>query len=67
MEDEQVVYDQVANPGFSEKFEGKEAINISAADAGAVEVEVNGHNLEPLVRAGWILLAPSRLNPRASD
>ena len=52
MEDEQVVYDQVANPGFSEEFEDEEAINISAADAGAVRVEDNGQNLGRLGESG---------------
>jgi cytoskeleton protein RodZ len=52
LEDGQEVYDQVANPGFSEEFEGEEAINITAADAGAVRVEVNGQDLGSLGDGG---------------
>ncbi len=52
LEDGQEVYDRVANPGFSKEFEGEEAINITAADAGAVRVEVNGQDLGRLGDSG---------------
>jgi hypothetical protein len=37
---------------FSEEFEGEEAINVTAADAGAVRVEVNGQDLGSLGDSG---------------
>ena len=51
-EDEQLVYDQVSNPGFYEEFEAEESITIAAADGEAVEVGVDGENLEPLGGSG---------------
>ena len=51
-EDEQIVYDQVSNPGFYEEFEAEESITIAAADGEAVEVGVDGENLEPLGGSG---------------
>ena len=41
-EDEQLVHDQVTNPGFFEEFEAEESITITAADGGAVQVGVDG-------------------------
>ncbi len=52
LEDEQVVYDQLTNPGFSEEFEAEEAVTVMAADGGAVQVGVDGENPEPLGPAG---------------
>jgi hypothetical protein len=52
LEDGESVYTQVSNPGFSEEFEAEEAITITAADAGAVQVEVNGGEPEPLGSSG---------------
>ena len=51
-EDEQLVHDQVSNPGFYEEFEAEESITIAAADGGAVQVGVDGENLEPLGESG---------------
>jgi cytoskeletal protein RodZ len=51
LEDGQLVYDQVASPGFSEEFEA-EIVTVTAADAGAVLVEVNGYDLGPLGASG---------------
>jgi hypothetical protein len=48
LEDGQLVYDQVASPGFFEEFEAEEALTITAADGGAVQVAVGGGNPEPL-------------------
>jgi hypothetical protein len=45
LEDGQYVYDQVADLGFSGEFEAEEAITVSAADAGAVQVDVDGQYL----------------------
>ncbi len=50
--DGQLVHEQVNNPGFSEEFEAEEAIDITAADGGAVLVGVDGEDLEPLGESG---------------
>jgi hypothetical protein len=52
LEDGQLVYDQVASPGFSEEFEAEEAITVTAAEGNAVQVEVGGENPEPLGASG---------------
>jgi cytoskeletal protein RodZ len=52
LEDGQLVYDQVAAPGFSEEFEAEQIVTVTAADAGAVRVEVNGDDLGPLGPSG---------------
>jgi len=52
LEDGQLVYDEVAGPGFSEEFEAEEIVTVTAADAGAVQVEVNGDGFEPLGPSG---------------
>jgi hypothetical protein len=52
LEDGQLVYDQVTSPGFSEEFQAEEAITITAADGGAVQVEDGGENPEPLGASG---------------
>ena len=52
LEDGQLVYDEVAGPGFSEEFEAEEIVTVTAADAGAVQVEVNGDDLGPLGASG---------------
>jgi cytoskeleton protein RodZ len=50
--DGQLVHEQVNNPGFSEEFEAEEAIDITAADGGAVLVGVDGEDLQPLGESG---------------
>ncbi len=50
--DRQLAYDQVAGSGFSEEFEAEEAITIRAADGGAVQVGVEGEELQPLGESG---------------
>jgi hypothetical protein len=52
LEDGQLVYDQVASPGFSEEFQGEEAVTITAAEGEAVQVGVGGENPEPLGAGG---------------
>lgn len=52
LEDGQLAYDQVAGSGFSEEFEAEAAITVTAADAGAVRVEVNGDGPEVLGASG---------------
>jgi hypothetical protein len=42
----------VNNPGFYEEFEAEESVTIAAADGEAVEVGVDGENLEPLGESG---------------
>jgi cytoskeletal protein RodZ len=45
-----VASDQFAQPGFSQTFEARRTITISTANAGAVEVEVDGQLGKPLTR-----------------
>jgi cytoskeletal protein RodZ len=52
LEDGQLAYDQVAGSGFSEEFEAEEAITVTTADAGSVQVEVNGGDPGPLGASG---------------
>ncbi len=52
-EDGRLAFDQaVVEPGFSREFEAEEEITISAFDAGAVQVVVNGRDLGPLGESG---------------
>lgn len=50
--DKAVVYDGVAQPGFSQTFEAQDLLTVSTANGGAVEVEVNGQNFGRLGRLG---------------
>ena len=50
--DGRVASDQYAQPGFSQTFEARRAVSISTANAGAVEVEVDGQNMGRLGRLG---------------
>ena len=52
LEDGQLAYDQVASSGFSEEFEAEEAITVTAADAGAIQVGINGGDVAPLGASG---------------
>lgn len=52
LEDGQLAYDQVASSGFSEEFEAEEAVTVTAADAGAIQVEINGGDVRPLGTSG---------------
>jgi cytoskeleton protein RodZ len=47
-----VADDRFAQPGFSQTFEGQRVVTVSTANAGAVEVEVNGQDLGSLGRYG---------------
>ncbi len=47
-EDGELVHDQVTNPGFYEEFEAEQSITVMAADGSAVQVGVDGEDLEPL-------------------
>ena len=51
-EDEQLVVDEVSEPGFSQEFEPEEALTISTDNAGAVRTEVGGWDLGPLGGGG---------------
>jgi len=53
--DGRVATDQYAQPGFSQTFEARRAVSISTANAGAVEVEVDGQNIGRLGRFGQAL------------
>ena len=55
-EDGELVHDQVDNPGFYEEFAAEETITIVAADGGAVQVGVDGENLEPLGTSGEMVV-----------
>ena len=50
--DEAVALDQFAQPGFSQTFEAQNSVTVSTANAGAVEVEVDGENQGRLGRSG---------------
>ena len=43
--DGEVVADVYAQPGFSQTYEAREVVTVSTANAGAVEVDVDGENL----------------------
>jgi len=47
-----VASDQFAQPGFSQTFEARRTVTISTANAGAVEVEVDGQNIGRLGQFG---------------
>ena len=42
------VYEQIAQPGFSQTFEAQRELYIKSGDAGAVEVEINGQDVGAL-------------------
>lgn len=50
-----VVYEQVAQPGFSQKFEADREVSLETGNAGAVTVEVNGQDVGPLGADGEVL------------
>ena len=50
--DQTVADSRIAQPGFSRTFEARDAVTVSVANAGAVEVEVNGRNLGRLGSSG---------------
>jgi len=47
-----VVYDGIAQPGFSQTFEARQALSISTANAGAIEVDVDGQSMGRLGNYG---------------
>ncbi len=47
-----LAYDRVAQPGFSQTFEARDAITVSTANAGAVSVEANGQDVGVLGNSG---------------
>ena len=53
--DSETVFEEVAQPGFSETFEAEREVGIRAGDAGAVSVEVNGQDVGPLGEPGQVL------------
>jgi cytoskeleton protein RodZ len=53
--DGNLMYEQIAQPGFSQTFEARREISIRTGNAGAVGVEVNGQNLGRLGESGEVL------------
>lgn len=47
-----VVYDGIAQPGFSQTFEARRTFNVSTRNGGAVEIEVDGQNLGRIGQTG---------------
>ncbi|HET7477963.1 MAG TPA: RodZ domain-containing protein [Rubrobacteraceae bacterium] len=50
-----VVYEQVADPGFSDTFEGEQTVGISTGNAGAVKLKVNGKDEGAMGGAGEVV------------
>ncbi|HLM77879.1 MAG TPA: helix-turn-helix domain-containing protein [Rubrobacteraceae bacterium] len=48
------VYEQYTQPGFSQTHEARDAIGVTAGNAGAVRVEVNGQNVGALGSYGEV-------------
>jgi len=63
--DGRVASHQFAQPGFSQTFEARRAVSISTANAGAVEVEVDGQNKGRLGQSGQALTR--EFAPQAGD
>lgn len=55
LSDGSVAYQQVAQPGFSRRFDAEQQLSVRAGDAGAVSVEVNGQDVGPLGGSGEVL------------
>ena len=53
--DSETVFEEVAQPGFSQTFEARRVVGIRAGDAGAVSVEVNGQDVGALGDPGQVL------------
>jgi cytoskeleton protein RodZ len=53
--DGRLVYEQIAEPGFTQTFEAERAVSIKTGNAGAVAVEVNGQDLGRLGESGEVL------------
>ena len=53
--DSEMVFEEVAQPGYSQTFEARRVVGIEAGNAGAVSVEVNGQDVGPLGDPGQIL------------
>jgi hypothetical protein len=50
-----VVYEGIAQPGFSRSFEGHDSLSIWTGNAGAVEAQVDGRDLGTLGDDGEVL------------
>ena len=53
--DDTVVYEQIAQPGFSQDFEAERQLYIKCGDAGAVAVQINGQDVGALGPTGEIV------------
>jgi hypothetical protein len=51
-----VAYEQIAEPGFSRTFEGRDSLSIWTGNAGAVEARVDGRDLGTLGADGEVLI-----------
>jgi len=60
-----VVYDQFTQPGFSQTFEAKSLLSVSTANAGSVEVEVDGQSTGRLGNFGQPVTREFKANPGA--
>lgn len=50
-----VVYEGIADPGFSQTFEASQEVTLTTGNAGAVRVEVNGQSVGVLGGDGEVL------------
>lgn len=55
LSDGTVVYEQIAEPGFTETFEADEKVSISTGNAGAVSLTVNGRDAGTMGAAGAVV------------
>ena len=53
--DSRTVFEEIAEPGYSQTFEARRAIGIEAGNAGAVSIRVNGQDAGPLGEPGEIV------------
>ena len=61
--DDTVVYEQVAQPGFSQSFEAGQQVVVWTGNAGAVRLEINGQNYGALGAPGEVTRRVFTLKP----
>jgi hypothetical protein len=59
-----VAYEQIAEPGFSRTFEGRDSLSIWTGNAGAVEARVDGRDLGTLGADGEVLTRKFAAQPK---
>jgi len=57
------VYDGVAQPGFSQTFEARQVLTVSARNGGIIEVDANGRNLGRAGNTGQPVTRDFRVQP----